>query len=163
MPHLIVIASLVRNAMPHLTTIAALTRNRAIGRNGNLLCRLKADLQAFNRVTKNHTVLMGRRTYDSIGSALPGRRNLVISRSLYHIPDALVYAPPNSLSAVVRRKRRSLSLVVGRSINSFPPFISGVNLNRNLCQPIRGYILSPYSQRSLQRGKPETIQSGCRK
>ena len=60
--------------------IAALAANRVIGKNNALPWRLPADLKHFRGLTMGHPVLMGRKTHESIGKALPGRRNLVISR-----------------------------------------------------------------------------------
>lgn len=66
---------------PTLSLIAALDRNRAIGRDNALPWRLPADLARFKRLTLGKTVLMGRRTAESLGRALPGRRNLVLTRT----------------------------------------------------------------------------------
>ncbi|MBI2099003.1 dihydrofolate reductase [Candidatus Uhrbacteria bacterium] len=59
--------------------IAAMGRNRVIGKDGKLPWRLPADLKHFKEMTTNNTVVMGRRTYESIGRRLPDRRNIVIS------------------------------------------------------------------------------------
>ena len=59
--------------------VVAMSRNRAIGRNNQLPWRLPADLAFFKRVTMGHPVIMGRRTYESIGKPLPGRLNIVVS------------------------------------------------------------------------------------
>lgn len=67
-------------ATGNLTLIAALDRNRAIGRDGGMPWHLPDDLARFKRLTLGKSVLMGRRTALSIGRALPGRRNLVLSR-----------------------------------------------------------------------------------
>lgn len=64
-----------------LSLIAALDRHRAIGRAGDMPWHLPDDLARFKRLTLGKPVLMGRRTALSIGRALPGRRNLVLSRS----------------------------------------------------------------------------------
>jgi dihydrofolate reductase len=61
--------------------IAALAANRVIGRNNALPWRLPADLKRFKALTMGHPVVMGRKTYESIGGPLPGRRNLVITRN----------------------------------------------------------------------------------
>ena len=61
--------------------IAALAANRVIGRNNTLPWHLPADLKRFKALTMGHPVLMGRKTYESIGKPLPGRRNLVITRN----------------------------------------------------------------------------------
>lgn len=64
-----------------LCAVVAASDNQVIGRDGALPWHLPADLAHFKRVTMGHPVLMGRRTFESIGRPLPGRRNLVLSRS----------------------------------------------------------------------------------
>lgn len=61
--------------------IAALDRNRAIGRDNDLPWRLPDDLKRFKALTLGRTLLMGRKTAESLGRALPGRRNLVLTRT----------------------------------------------------------------------------------
>ena len=65
---------------PLVTLIAALDRERGIGKDGRLLVHLSEDLRRFKRTTLGCPVLMGRKTWDSIGKPLPGRRNLVLTR-----------------------------------------------------------------------------------
>jgi dihydrofolate reductase len=69
-----------RSAPPRICLIAALAANRIIGRDNALPWHLPADLQRFKRLTMGRPVLMGRKTFESIGKPLPGRRNLVITR-----------------------------------------------------------------------------------
>lgn len=69
------------SAVPLLSLIAALDRNRAIGRGGDMPWHLPDDLKRFKQLTLGKPVLMGRKTALSIGRALPGRPNLVLSRS----------------------------------------------------------------------------------
>jgi dihydrofolate reductase len=54
--------------------------NNAIGRDNKLLCHLPADLKFFKQVTMGSPIIMGRKTYESIGRILPGRRNIIITR-----------------------------------------------------------------------------------
>jgi dihydrofolate reductase len=61
--------------------IAALAANRIIGRDNALPWRLPADMKRFKALTMGHPVVMGRKTHESIGTPLPGRRNLVITRN----------------------------------------------------------------------------------
>lgn len=68
--------------------IAALDWQGVIGFQGRLPWRLPADLARFRQVTAGHTVLMGRKTFESIGHALPHRRNLVVSQSVTHFDGA---------------------------------------------------------------------------
>ena len=67
--------------MSRLALIAALDRNHAIGRDGAMPWHLPDDLKRFKQLTLGKTVLMGRKTALAIGRALPGRRNLVLTRS----------------------------------------------------------------------------------
>lgn len=64
-----------------LILIAAMDQHRAIGKAGELPWHLPADLKRFKALTMGGTVLMGRKTLESIGKALPGRTNFVLSRS----------------------------------------------------------------------------------
>ena len=61
--------------------VVAVARNGVIGRTNGLPWRLPADLAFFKRVTMGHPVIMGRKTYESIGKPLPGRLNIVVTRS----------------------------------------------------------------------------------
>jgi len=61
--------------------VAAMTKNRVIGKDNQMPWHLPADLKHFKQVTLGKPVVMGRKTFESIGRLLPGRRNVVISRS----------------------------------------------------------------------------------
>jgi dihydrofolate reductase len=63
-----------------VTLVAALGRNRAIGLDGKMPWHLPAELQHFKRTTMGRTIVMGRKTWQSIGRPLPGRQNVVVSR-----------------------------------------------------------------------------------
>lgn len=68
-------------------SIAAVAKNGAIGKNGNLPWSIPEDLRFFRDSTRGQVVLMGRKTFESLGKALPGRVNLVVSRSGCPRPD----------------------------------------------------------------------------
>ncbi len=70
-----------RMPRPTVALIAAVARNRAIGRNNALLMHLPDDLPRLKRITLGHAVVMGRKTWESIGRPLPGRRNIVVTRN----------------------------------------------------------------------------------
>lgn len=73
-----------------LTIIAAMSENRVIGRAGDLPWRLPADLRRFKSLTRGHHVIMGRKTFDSLGRPLPERVNIVITRrSDYQVPEGV--------------------------------------------------------------------------
>lgn len=63
-----------------LTAIAAVARNGVIGAQGDLPWRLPADLRRFKALTTGHVLVMGRKTFESIGRALPGRTTIVVTR-----------------------------------------------------------------------------------
>ena len=65
---------------PRLSLVVAMDRERGIGREGKLPWHLPVDLRRFRAITLGKTVLMGRRTYESIGKPLPDRRNIILSR-----------------------------------------------------------------------------------
>lgn len=67
--------------MNNLSIIVAVSENNAIGKNNQLLWHLPADLRHFKELTTGHTIIMGRKTYDSIGKPLPNRKSIVITRS----------------------------------------------------------------------------------
>lgn len=66
---------------PRLSLIAAMATNRVIGINNALPWRLPADLQHFKRLTLGHHILMGRKTWESLGRPLPGRTSVIITRN----------------------------------------------------------------------------------
>ena len=63
-----------------LSIIVAVAENGVIGRNGDLPWRLSADLRRFKQTTMGHAMIMGRKTWESIGKPLPGRKSIVVSR-----------------------------------------------------------------------------------
>lgn len=72
--------------------IAAVARNRAIGYQNKLLYWLPNDLKRFKALTTGHTIIMGRRTYESLPKgALPNRRNIVLSRTIQVLPGCEIY------------------------------------------------------------------------
>ena len=66
---------------PQAVALVAMADNGVIGRDNRLPWHLPNDLKRFKAITMGHALLMGRRTFDSIGEALPGRRNLVLTRN----------------------------------------------------------------------------------
>ncbi len=64
-----------------VSLVAAVADNGVIGRDGGLPWKLPADLAHFRRLTLGHTVIMGRRTFEELGTGLDGRRNLVVTRT----------------------------------------------------------------------------------
>ncbi len=92
---------------PRVYLVAAVAANGVIGANGGLPWQLPEDLKHFKRLTLGHPVIMGRRTWESLGKPLPGRDNIVVSTQRgYEAPGASVAA---SLEA-------ALALCAGESV-----------------------------------------------
>lgn len=81
----------MKTSKPRIAMIAAMAKNRIIGANNRMPWHLPADLKHFKSITLAKPVIMGRLTYESIGKALPGRQNIVIStQANYALEDAEV-------------------------------------------------------------------------
>lgn len=78
--------------------VVAIARNNVIGREGDMPWKLSSDLKRFKRDTMGKPIIMGRKTFESIGRALPGRLNIVVSRSDFSADD-IVHA--NSIEAAL--------------------------------------------------------------
>ena len=78
---------------PRLVGIAAVARNGVIGADGDIPWRIPADWRRFKQLTLGHTLVMGRKTYDSIGRPLPGRTTVVVTRDRRWRGDGVLAAP----------------------------------------------------------------------
>lgn len=88
---------------PRLSIIAAISENRVIGNAGKIPWHLKDDFRRFKERTLGHVIIMGRKTYESIGRPLPGRTNIVITRDTSReIPGCVVVG---SLAEALERAR----------------------------------------------------------
>lgn len=75
-----------------IAAIVAMSENRVIGKDNQLPWHLPADLKHFKQITMGKSILMGRKTFESIGHALPGRKNIIITRdAMYYAKDCLVF------------------------------------------------------------------------
>ncbi len=75
--------------MTILSMIVATANNRIIGKDNDMPWHLPADLQYFKKITLGKPIIMGRKTFESIGRPLPGRRNIVISRDVNYTADGV--------------------------------------------------------------------------
>lgn len=86
-----------------LTIIAAVAKNNALGKNNDLIWHLPADLKRFKKVTFGHHVIMGRKTFESLGKPLPNRTTIIISRNEdYSVEGCIVV---NSLEDAIEAAR----------------------------------------------------------
>lgn len=86
-----------------ISIIVAVSDNGVIGKDNQLIWRLPDDLKRFKRLTLGHPMIMGRKTYDSIGKPLPGRTSIVISRNPDLAIEGVLVA--NSLSEAIEKAR----------------------------------------------------------
>lgn len=92
--------------------IVAVADNGAIGKDNSLLWHIREDLKYFKKVTMGCPVIMGRRTFESIGRPLPGRQNIVVSRSETHaLPEGVL--PAGSLEEAVSKAEGDEVFVIG--------------------------------------------------
>jgi len=98
------------HARSRVSLIVAMDRNRVIGHQGKVPWRLPADLKRFRALTMGHHIVMGRRTWESIGRPLPGRHNIVVTRDrVYRAAGATVAA---SLGAALELARDDAEIFV---------------------------------------------------
>lgn len=84
-------SNLLNAKSPRLTLIAALAKDRVIGIDNQMPWRLPEDLKRFKALTLGHPIIMGRKTWESLGQPLPGRSNIVVSRNPgYAAPGASI-------------------------------------------------------------------------
>src|ERR1700753_650329 len=76
-----------------VSIVVAISENHAIGKDNKLLWYLPKDLKHFKEITSGGTVIMGRKTYDSVGKPLPNRRNIIITRQQSEIAGCEVVNP----------------------------------------------------------------------
>ena len=94
-----------------LAAIVVTDLNNAIGKNGQLLCHLPADLKFFKATTMGCPIIMGRKTYESMGRVLPGRRNIIISRNAnYKIEGAEVFS---TIQAALEKCNEEKIFIIG--------------------------------------------------
>jgi dihydrofolate reductase len=107
--------------------ITALSRNQVIGRNNELPWHLPADLKRFKRITMGKPIIMGRKTYESIGRPLPGRKNIVISRNPeYQAAEGVTVA--NGLETAIEAAGDAPEVMVIGGANIYYQFLPRADL-----------------------------------
>ena len=99
-----------------LSIIVAMSENRVIGRDGGLPWHLPNDLKRFRALTVGHTIVMGRKTYESIGRPLPERRSIVVTRQPAFHPDGVEIARSFEAALELSGAEQQLFAVGGASI-----------------------------------------------
>jgi dihydrofolate reductase len=102
---------------PSINIIAAVGRNLEIGKNGDLIWRISADLKRFKKITMGGTLIMGRKTYESIGKPLPGRVNIVITRRQDYSGNGIwVFHSPSEALEKARCFQKDIFIIGGEQI-----------------------------------------------
>jgi dihydrofolate reductase len=111
-----------------ITLIAACSKNRVIGGDGKLLWHLPEDLKRFKSLTTGNPIVMGRKTYESIGKALPGRLNIILTKNRdFKADNCLIY---NNIYDMLEIYQQSNLFVIGggEMYNMFLPHAKKIEL-----------------------------------
>ena len=101
-----------------ISLIAAMNKKRVIGKNGSLPWKLPEDLRRFKRLTLEHPIIMGRKTFEAIGRPLPGRTNIVLTRDMsYQSPGCtVVHYQDEALARAENTKSDEVFIIGGAEI-----------------------------------------------
>lgn len=102
-----------------LSIIAAIGKNRELGKNNKLLWDIPEDMEHFRSTTRGHAVIMGRKTYESIGHALPGRPNIIITRDdTFKTTDGsfIVHSLNEAITLGKEKEKEELFIIGGANI-----------------------------------------------
>lgn len=150
---------------PRVFLVAAVAANGVIGADGKLPWRLPEDLKHFKALTLGHPVIMGRKTWESLGRPLPGRENIVVTRSVgYDAPGASVAASLDAALALCAGE--PLVFVIGGSelYAAALPLADGLvltEIHRDYDGDTRFPELDRKAWRETQR-RPQTAADGLR-
>lgn len=102
---------------PILSAILAMSENRVIGKNNQLPWHLPADLKHFKTITTGHSILMGRKTYESIGRPLPNRTNIIITRNAaLQIPGCVVVTSIDDALNYAKKENKEIFIIGGAEV-----------------------------------------------
>ncbi|MDY0906846.1 dihydrofolate reductase [Pedobacter sp. CFBP9032] len=102
---------------PSLSIAVATGENKEIGKNNQLLWHMPADLKFFKQTTSGHTVILGRKTFDSVGRPLPNRRNIVITRDAsLQIEGAEVVNSLDEALLITQNEEKQVFIIGGAEI-----------------------------------------------
>jgi len=103
---------------PQVNIIASIGENRALGKKNQLLWHISEDLKRFKKITLGHPIIMGRKTYESIGRPLPGRLNIIITRNLKYQPQGVTVcnSVEQALKTASQKKYKKVFIIGGGEI-----------------------------------------------
>lgn len=137
-----------------LSIICALAENRAIGYNNDLLYHLRADLRRFKELTTGHTIIMGRRTFESLPKgALPNRRNIVLTRQAdYAAPGIEVFPSLEAALQQLEGSEEQIYIIGGASVYAEAlRYATHLNLTHIHATPVQADVFFPEVEASQWR------------
>ena len=148
--------------------IVAMTRNGVIGKDNAMPWHLPADLAYFKQTTLGKPIVMGRNTFNSIGRALPGRRNIIVSQSLTTAPEGTeVVTSPEAALALLADEAEVMVMGGGQLYQAFLPLSQRLYLTQ-IEADIEGDTLFPFQAADWQleseqlRSADERNEYDCR-
>ena len=114
-----------------ISLVVAASTNNVIGRNGELPWHIGEDLRHFKAVTMGHPIVMGRRTFESIGRALPGRLNIVVTRNPHYVAEGCTVVDSPAAALRAADEAEEVMIIGGSEIyRLFLPMAERVYLTR---------------------------------
>ena len=96
-----------------ISILAAIGRNNELGGNNALLWKLGDDMKMFRSLTMNHSIIMGRKTFESIGKALPGRKNIVVTTGMVAVEGVYAATDLNHAIEMARESGDDEAFIIG--------------------------------------------------
>ena len=139
--------------------VVAVSKDGVIGKGGRLPWHFPADLKFFKNLTTGHTVIMGRKTFDSIGKALPNRKNIVISRQPRTEVAGVEFV--TTIEAALERAKTGETFIIGGAsiYGETMPRIDGIYLTR-IDQSYEGDAFYPGVPALFREISRQTLQEG---
>lgn len=126
----------------NINMIAAVALNGAIGKDNDLIWHISRDLKFFKETTLGHPVIMGRKCWESIGRALPGRKNVVVSRGNPQLPEGVVLM--HSIEDALAEAGDDCFVIGGAQIYAEAmPFANTLYITRVFCSPEADVFFPP--------------------
>ncbi|KKW16678.1 MAG: Dihydrofolate reductase [Parcubacteria group bacterium GW2011_GWA1_50_14] len=148
-----------------ISAIAAIGKNNVIGQNNDLVWKIPDDLARFREITKGHPVIMGRRTFESIGRPLPDRTNIVISREKDYAPEgvSVVYSVDEAIEKAKSLGNDEIFVIGGGEIyRQFMPYTDKLYLTIIDAEADGDVFFPDYSEFQKETFREERDYSGLK-
>lgn len=145
--------------MQNLLIIACISQDRGLGYQGQLLWHIPADVDFFKRTTMGKTVVMGRKTFESIGRPLPGRQNIVLSRRPLNIKGVATFSSQPDLMQYLSQLTEPIYIIGGATLYEMfidqaqKLFLTEVADNQPADTYFPDFDASLFTKQSLQEGE----------